>query len=397
MAHVREISLKSGKTYEVRWRANGKFKQRSFPVKRDAERFALKVENELAEGNSTEPLVRNSKTFREVAEASMAASAPNLKPSTASGYEIAYRVHIFPAFGARRISTITSLEIERWLAEMQTKVSERTGRPLTTASIRGAMIALGKAFGYALKHRLIAVNPCDAVDMPRKSKPAPMFLSAAQVESLASDLDSFAPYGLLVRFAAYTGLRAGELAALRIRDINFLRRHVEVRRTVQRTKGGWTYGTPKTERSSRDVPMRRELLEAVAVFIEAHPERHNPDARLWPGRVQGGFGETKSAIDFDRQLDITGVYKHYFIPAARAAGLDGLKWHSLRHTYASLMAGAGIDIYKVSRWMGHSNIAITDGIYTHLFATDHSADMDRLDVFLATPSLTRLRTIGEGS
>jgi len=382
MAHVREIALKSGTTYEVRWRTNGKFKQRSFAVKREAERFALKVENELAEGNSTEPLVRNSKTFREVAEASMAASAPNLKPSTASGYEIAYRVHIYPAFATRRISTITSLEIERWLAEMQTKVSERTGRRLAAASIRGAMIALGKVFGYALKHRLIAVNPCDAVDMPRKTNSAPMFLSAWQVEALATDLDAYAPYGLLVRFAAYTGLRAGELAALRIRDINFLRRHVEVRRTVQRSKGVWAYGTPKTERSARDVPMRRELLEAVAAYLEDHPERHNPDARLWPGRVQGGFGTRKSAIDFGRQLDITGVYKHYFVPAARAAGLDGLKWHSLRHTYASLMAAAGIDIYKVSRWMGHSNVAVTDGIYTHLFLADHSTDMEKLDAYL---------------
>lgn len=244
------------------------------------------------------------------------------------------------------------------------------------------MIALSKVFGYALKHRLIAANPCDAVDMPKKASAAPMFLSAAQVESLAADLDRLAPYGLLVRFAAYTGLRAGELAALRIRDINVLRRHVELRRAVQRTKGGWTYGTPKSERNARDVPMRREILQAVAAHIESHPERHNPDARLWPGRVQGGFGDGKSALDFDRQLDISGVYRHYFIPAAKAAGLHGLKWYSLRHTYASLMAGAGIDIYKVSRWMGHSNVAVTDGIYTHLFATDHASDMDKLDVYV---------------
>jgi integrase len=368
--------------FEVRWVAAGKHSQRTFTVRRDADRFALKVENEIAEGNSTEPLVRNSKSFREVAEASIAASAKNLKASTASGYETGYRVHIYPAFGARRISTITSLEVERWLAGMQAKVSERTGRPLTSATVRGTMIALSKVFGYALKHRLIAVNPCDAVDMPKKATAAPMFLSATQVESLAADLDRLAPYGLLVRFAAYTGLRAGELAALRIRDIDFLRRHVEVRRTVQRTTGGWTYGTPKTERSARDVPMRRELLEAVAAYLQGHPGRHDPDARLWPGRVQGGFGEGKSALDFDRQLDISGVYRHYFTPAAKAAGLPGLKWHSLRHTYASLMAGAGIDIYKVSRWMGHSNVAITDGIYLHLFATDHLADMDKLDSYL---------------
>jgi len=390
MAHVREVARASGKAFEVRWVSNGRHSQRTFTVRRDADRFALKVENEIAEGNSTEPLVKNSKTCREVAEASIAASAKNLKTSTASGYDSAYRVHIYPKFGARRVSTITSLEVEQWLAGMQAKISERTGRPLTSATVRGTMIALSKVFGYALKHRLIAVNPSDAVDMPKKASAAPMFLEAWQVEKLATELDRFAPYGLMVRFAAYSGLRAGELAALRIRDINFLRKHVEVRRTVKRSKGGgWQFGTPKTARSSRDVPLRRELLDDVRDYLEAHPHRNDPDAALWPGRLQGGHGESKSALDFDRQFDIGSLYKHYFLPASKRIGLTGLKWHSLRHTYASLTAGAGIDIYKVSRWMGHSNVAVTDGVYTHLFNSDHSSDMERFDALVMSQMSTR--------
>jgi integrase len=248
------------------------------------------------------------------------------------------------------------------------------------------MMALSKVFAYALKHRLVSNNPCDAVGAPRKANAAPMFLEASQVERLASELDEFAPYGLMVRFAAYSGLRAGELAALRVRDINFLRKQVEVRRTVQRVKGGWSFGPPKTARSNRDVPLRRDLLDSLREYLETHPYRTDPDAALWPGRVQGGYGEGKSALDYDRQFDIGSLYKHYFLAASRRVGLDGLKWHSLRHTYASLMAGAGIDIYKVSRWMGHSNVAITDGVYTHLFAVDHSSDMERLDAYLAAAS-----------
>jgi integrase len=386
VAHVREVARKTGKAFEVRWVALGRDRQRTFAVKREAERFALKVENELAEGNSTEPLVRNSKTFLEVAEAMIAASASNVRSSTASGYEIGYRMHIYPTFGGRRISTITSLEVERWLAELKEKTSERTHRPLSSSTVRGLMLALSKVFYYALKHRLISNNPCDAVDTPRKANASPMFLEASQVERLASELDVFAPYGLMVRFAAYSGLRAGELAALRIRDINFLRKQVEVRRTVQRVQGGWHFGPPKTARSNRDVPLRRELLEDLRLYLEDHPHRADPDAALWPGRVQGGYGDSKSALDFDRQFDMGSVYKHYFLPASRRVGFAGLKWHSLRHTYASLMAGAGIDIYKVSRWMGHSNVAITDSVYTHLFTVDHSSDMDKLDAFVSSQS-----------
>lgn len=283
------------------------FKQATRASKREAERLALRVENELADGNSTDTLVKHSKTFREIAEASLAANAPHIKPSTLNGYEIAHRVHIYPTFSSRRVSTITSLEVEAWLADMQCKVSERTGRSLTTASIRGAMIALGKAFSYAAKHRLIAVNPTAAVSMPRKSSAAGQFLDAGQVERIAAALDAHHPYGLMVRVAAYTGLRAGELAALRIRDVNFLRRHIEVRRTVQRRAGAWHFGTPKSARSSRDVPLRRELIDALVAYLTEHPYRGNPDAGLWPGRVQGGFGVGKSALDYSRQLGVPAL------------------------------------------------------------------------------------------
>lgn len=204
------------------------------------------------------------------------------------------------------------------------------------------------------------------------------------MEAVATELDSYEPYGLVVRFAAWSGLRAGELAALRIRDINFLRRHVEVRRTVARVTGGSDFGTPKTARSSRDVPIRRELLADLAHYLESHPELHNPDAPLWPGRVQGGHGAGKSAPDFSRQFDVASVARYYFKPALSRLDLPQVRWHDLRHFYASACAGAGIDIYKVSRWMGHSNVAVTDGIYTHLFNGDHALDMDKLELFRAT-------------
>lgn len=389
MAHVREVTRKTGAAYEVRWKANGTFKQRTFSVKREAERFALKVENELADGNSTDALVKNSKTFREVAEASMAASAARLKPKTAGQYELAYRLHIYPTFGERRINSITSMDIEAWLAGMQTKVSAQTGRTLAPASVLGAYVALSKAFGYAMKHRIVASNPCAVVDKPRLRHEEPVFLSPAQVAAVASALDAYAPYGLVVRFAAYTGLRAGELAALRIRDVNFLRRHVEVRRTVQRVpRGGWSFGTPKSARSTRDVPLSRDLLADLAAYLEQHPNRFNADAALWPGRIPGGAGDVR-ALDYDRQFDVASVYRHYFKPALARLDLPAVRWHDLRHFYASACAAAGIEIRKVSRWMGHANINTTDSIYTHLFNGSHDADMDALDAVSARSSDVR--------
>jgi integrase len=81
------------------------------------------------------------------------------------------------------------------------------------------------------------------VDQPRVAKEDRAFLDPVEVTAIARMLDAFEEYGLVVRFAAYTGLRAGELAALRIRDVNIMHRRVEVQRTPHRIKGGWEVGT----------------------------------------------------------------------------------------------------------------------------------------------------------
>lgn len=99
--------------------------------------------------------------------------------------------------------------------------------------------------------------------------------------------------------------------------------------------------------------------------------------------MQGGYGVGKSGLDFDRPFDVASCYRYYFRPTAAGSGVPRTTWHSLRHTYASLMAAAGVDIFKVSRYMGHSNVAVTDGVYAHLFRDAADADMDKLDAFVA--------------
>lgn len=298
--------------------------------------------------------------------------------------------------GERRINSITSMEVERWLAEMQTKVSPKTGERYSAASVHGAFVALSKVFAYALKHRLIAANPCTVVDKPKVAREEPTFLTPEEVAAVAAELDAWHPYGLVVRLAAYTGLRAGELAALRVRDVNLMRRHVEVRRTVQRSRGGWTFGTPKSARSVRDVPLPGFLVQDLTEYLAGHPHRADPSAPLWPGRLQGGHGAGKSAVDWSRPFDVASVYRYYFKPTLAKLGIRSARWHDLRHFYASACAAQGIDIRKVSRWMGHANNNTTDSIYTHLFNGSATEDMDRLDSLAARPAAPALPRISPG-
>ena len=394
MAHYREVARASGTAYEVRWREGSAFKQRTFPTEDTAAEFVVELKLTKRDTGSTAHLARLGRRFRDVAEDSLAASAARLKPKTAEGYANAYRLYIYPTFGERRINFITSMEIERWLADMQTRIAPRTGERYSSASVHGAYVALSKVFAYALKHRLIAVNPCTVVDKPRIERSEQVFLAPEEVAAVAAELDASHPYGLIVRFAAYTGLRAGELAALRVRDVNLMRRHVEVRRTVQRAKGGWVVGTPKSARSVRDVPLPGFLVQELSEYLAAHPHRADPSAALWPGRLQGGHGDSRNRVDWSRPFDVSSVYRYYFKPTLAKLGFRSARWHDLRHFYASACAAQGIDIRKVSRWMGHANINTTDSIYTHLFNGSATEDMDRLDSLAARPAPSRIARIG---
>lgn len=376
MAHVRTLKRADGaKRYEVRWRQAGTFKQRTFSVKRDAERFALRMEDEIERGQSTDVYVRRGTTVRDAVEGSMAASEAKLKPRTFNSYRQSYDNHVLPTLGARRVSSITAQDVERWVAGL-------SASGLSPATVRNTFVALNKAMRYAVRHKHITANPCSGTELPRSTAGEafqPRFLTPEDVEKLASELDHLPPYGLMVRFAAYTGLRAGEMAGLRIRDINLLRHEVSVVRTLQRIRGEWCVGTPKSARSTRNVPLLLpDLVSALDDFLAEHPNRHDPDAGLWPGRRPGTHG-----LDYSRHVDHSSWMRWYFKPALKRAGLGDVRFHDLRHTFASMMFAAGVDVYKVSRWMGHANISTTDSIYAHLYLTDHSNESARVQAFLS--------------
>jgi integrase len=350
MAHIREVARKNGRKFEVRWREGGKERQNTFSVKRDAERFALMVENTKSSGGTTEPMRARGATVQEIVEASLAASRPKLKPSTLAGYEMVYDKFVLPAFGKKRIAQVTSLEVERWIAAMVT-----AGKASNT--IRNRYMALNKVFRYAQRHRLIAHNPCDAVELPRlahKEGFAPVFLTALQVEQIGDALEPIEPLGTVIRFAAYTGLRAAELQGLRIRDVNLTAGHVEVRQTYRPINGVWTFGTPKSRRSTRDVPLlNRALIADLRAHLLRHPNSGDPDALFWPGRA-----DHTGRTDWRKPPNCGTVLRSYLAPTAKRLGIvEHIRFHDLRHTYASLMLAAGFPVYEVSRYMGHGSVA----------------------------------------
>ncbi|KOV66572.1 hypothetical protein ADL00_17295 [Streptomyces sp. AS58] len=382
MAHVKRVERANGGcAYEVHWRDHGQKRQMTCKTEPQAEREAMRIEDMLAAGRSTSALT-SKKTVAEVFEACMAAGEGHLKPRTLEGQRSIYKNHIGPAFGRRRVTGVRATDVEKWIAALSKKLGH--------GSVRNAYVVLNKLCKYAIRHDWLVVNPCTGVVLPKdhaEVEEKRQFLTPAQVEALAVKMaERREHYALVVRMAAYTGLRSGELAGLRIRDVNLFRNTVEVRRTVRRKKGGgWVASSPKSEQSVRDVPLLPRLAAELRVYLDAHPNRTNPDAALWPGSRKKF---QSSEIDWNIPFDINNLIKSHFRKTVRAgvgdAGIStATRWHDLRHTYASIMAAApGITVYDVCKWMGHSSISTTEKVYVHLFRTDYTDKMSAVDAFL---------------
>lgn len=393
MARVVKVKVgEYGKPYEVRWSwydAEGErhFRKERYRTEREAKAKKREVEQSVADANLPDYAAGRA-SFSEWAERWHRAVAATSKPSTARGYRSILDGSVLPAFGARRIRSITTADVQDWVT-----VLLESGR--TPPTIKHHVSVARRVFAEAARGRAIPYNPALDVRLPTdrsvgRSKPEPRFLTAEEVARLAAHLDETAwPYGLLVTFAAYTGLRAGELAGLNIGDVDPLRSVVHVRRTRRKVKGGWEVHTPKSGKSRR-VPMPRWLGEDVAAYMAQHPHRTDADAALWPGREAGRYergsdGASRyrpAALDYNKPFEPGTFYKRLFQPALAAVGLPcgrgGVRLHDLRHTYASLTASAGIPAYRLAEYMGHASEVVTRSIYTHLFATDADADMERL-------------------
>jgi integrase len=351
--------------WDVRWRLpNGADRQKRFATKRQATAWLKQVTTTAVDTKAGRT------TFDDVASAALAAKT--LKPNTLASYQRIVEAKLLPTFGGMQISKIASADIVAWQASLPKRSANTT---------RNWQMTLSKVLRYAHRQGLITSNPMDALATTAVASAGPRrvarFLTATEVDKLALELVADADLSLatLVRFAAWTGLRAGELTALTVGDVDLRRNVVFVSKTAHRRNGAWEVTTPKSARSTRDVPIAPHVVEFMLAFLAHHPRKNEPNAPLWPGRMKGGL--TPGAVDWTKPHEHGTFYQRHFKPATVATGLAPLRFHDLRHTFASLCAEAGVPIHKVSRWMGHANVSTTDMIYTHLFA-DNDADLAKL-------------------
>lgn len=262
------------------------------------------------------------------------------------------------------VGKITKPVVKAWVAE-------RLNSGVGVGTIRNALRnVLKPSFDAAVDAGYLRANPALGVKLPASESEEMLFLDAVQVRALAEEITP--PYGTLVTFAAYTGLRAGEIAALRVGRLDFLRRTIDVRESATDINGRLTYGTPKTRTSRRTVPLPSFLVEPLSQLIA--PYADDPMAFVFRS-PDGG------------PLRHGNFYGRAFKPAVVRAlpeSLHALRFHDLRHTAAALMIATGADPYSIMRRLGHSSIQVTFDRYGHRFPERDAAITEGLERMFAT-------------
>ena len=285
---------------------------------------------------------------------------PDIKPSTYAGYHNKIHNHILPAFGGKPIDKLSQGDIQQF-------VDGLTDKGLSANSVRAVFRILNAALSNAAESNIIFLNPCKDVKQPKAEKVKTEALPLGHQKAL-EQAALYDKHGTEVILALYTGMRIGEICALMWEDIDFDSGLIYVRRTVERipsydnsgVKTKILFGTPKTTNSSRIIPLPRHLMAYLSAVREI-------SGGPYVVSCKGSFAEPR-------------VVRYRFRRFLKSAGLPPIRFHSLRHTFATRCIERNIDITTLSRLLGHSSSKLTLDIYTDSVLEQKKKAMSVMDM-----------------
>lgn len=259
-------------------------------------------------------------------------------------------------FGSVELRALRRSHVEQWVKAMQTaERGEGKPRGLAPGTIRTRYNNVRAVLRAAVRDRLIVSDPSEGVKLPRtrRAEVAMTLPTPVQVRELL--LGSTGWFQAFLALAAFAGLRLGEAAALKVSDVNFLGRSLDVRRQVQRAvRGSVEIRAPKYG-SERTVYLAEELVQVLAEHIKEHRLGEDRDRWLFVG--ENGDPPHQNTVGY------------WWRKTCRDAGVTGLTLHDLRHFYASGLIAQGCDVVTVQRALGHASATVTLRTYAHLWPT----------------------------
>jgi integrase len=353
---VKARQTKKGRVYDVRLRGpDGREVSRTFPTKRGAEQYQASQVTALAKGTWIDP-AGLTRTFGEVAEEWLEAN-PAKRDTSRSRDLSALRSHILPLFADHRIGRLTPTDI-RGAVKLWTRIM----KPRSVRRVYGTLRAV---LNYAVENDWLGRTPCRGIQLPATGSKTTVPVSAEDVATIAGAMGKFEAMAWV---GVVTGLRWGEVAGLRVGDVDVLGRTIDVRVQVTRGKGGRAVlAPPKSEAGTRHLSIPPALAELLASHMAALGlSGADTEAFLFPS-ASGG------------PLDYANWRRRVWAPAVIAAGfyvsepdlerpgqtrpVPTLGFHDLRRANATAMVRDKVDIKTAQRRLGHSDPRLTLAVY----------------------------------
>ncbi|MEM7093720.1 MAG: tyrosine-type recombinase/integrase [Actinomycetota bacterium] len=372
MADIQKRKTTSGETrWDVRYRDEGRRqRKKTFERKVDAQRFANTVEADLLRGDWIDP--NKGKELFEIWAERWLTTLGDKKPKTSESYESIVRKHLLPRFSSWPIGAIDYPTVLTFVGELQAS-------GLGPGTIRNIRDVLRLVLQLAVRSGTLKSNPVVGVKVAKSRRKEMVFLGPTDIVRLASEVarpperyrrgerrrSGYPEYGMLVRTAAFTGLRAGELVALRRKAVDLRQRRLNVRESASEARGELQIVATKTY-EHRAVPVPGSLCSELADFVRDL----DGDDFVWRSPEGGAFR-------------YGNWFKRHFKPAVLRSGLPPTtRFHDLRHSYAAMLISKGAHPRSIMERLGHSTITVTLDTYGHLFPGLEAALDDQLDDLL---------------
>jgi integrase len=344
-------------------------------TKREAEAL---VRDLLRQRDSGVDLPPDKLTVAEYLNQWLTAQQSRVAPRTyGTSCEIALK-HIVPKLGAIPLTKLRPAQIDAYLAQARLNGRLDGAGGLSARSVQRHYQVIHAALDRAVKLELIVRNPADVVEVPRAERRVFRTLSPGELTTLLETADS-EPNGALVRLAAFTGLRQGELLGLRWVDVDLDAATLSVQQVLQALAGQRTYfRQPKTQTSRRSVA----LSPATVALLRSHRRRQREE------KLRLGTAYADHGLVFQTAVG-TPVHpanlRRSWRRIVKRAGIGHLRFHDLRHCHASLLLKQGTHLKVVSERLGHASIAITADLYSHVAPGLQAEAAARFDELLNLP------------
>ncbi len=292
---------------------------------------------------------------------------------TVDGYQSIIERHLIPVFGHLQLKDLQPPMIQRYYGEACARLSRRT--------VHYHHRVLSAALKYAVRQGAVGRNPCELVDPPSPKGKKMKTMTPGEVGHLL-DIATESPYYPVIYTALNTGMRQAELLGLRWRDVDLDLMTISVHQVLYKRRGLCEFKEPKTAHSRRCIDMTPKLAQ----YLRSHrAERESFNLEL--GKLLT-LDDLVFVSDIGEPIDAPAL-SHAFHTLAKRAGLDGVRFHDCRHTFASLMLLRGVSPKVVSAMLGHASAAFTMDTYQHIMDGMQKGAVAKLDELLPEGIPTR--------